>query len=474
MPANRSSAAQPVLADNEDIFADPISSSDEEISTLPTVRCKQGTNVTSAAGENASRKRTSKPTKTFPRKRLHLVDSEDLETAALPTNPLQDEWSVAMSSSQGRKRKAVYGSQKSQPSSGSRQEFSVPSEVKSVAQGSRGTRFSIPSPNKPSRSGPKARTQRLEVVSPPKKKAGPPPAFTLPDEVEPGSRSTSIGSSSAAVVFDIPESNLTEQLLSASTSIDSLTSLGTFGDIQKNLFETDMAELHTEELAEDLTPRCPLCSAPVSRSHLEEFNYSRRMNIRMQQRFCQSHKRLDALAAAESRGYPSKIDWEHSIKTRIGKQMRHLTKVLMRKIPSHYRTKLEEAAATDNARVSLRRYLRDGYQEVVHPGYYGPKGQRIFTHEITTHMSKALKEALRKDKIIRAAEVGGYISAVLLPELTLRLVMEDQGLADDKVTAALQILEESTQAGIDLWGLEDEEDERVTVPQDDADTVIIA
>ena len=77
-------------------------------------------------------------------------------------------------------------------------------------------------------------------------------------------------------------------------------------------------------------------------------------------------------------------------------------------------------------------------------------------HTIATHMSEALKQELKRDKVARAAGVGGYINAVLVPELAVRLVMEDMGLVDEQ--RARDVLSESSNVGILL----NADDENVT------------
>ena len=74
-------------------------------------------------------------------------------------------------------------------------------------------------------------------------------------------------------------------------------------------------------------------------------------------------------------------------------------------------------------------------------------------HTITTHMSEALKQELKRDKAVRAAGVGGYVNAVLVPELAVRLVMEDMDLADEQ--RARDVLSESSNVGI-LLNADDE------------------
>ena len=50
------------------------------------------------------------------------------------------------------------------------------------------------------------------------------------------------------------------------------------------------------------------------------------------------------------------------------------------------------------------------------------------------------------DKLVRACGLGNYAAAVLVPELTLRLVMDDLETTDEVV--ARRVLDESTEIGL--------------------------
>ena len=191
--------------------------------------------------------------------------------------------------------------------------------------------------------------------------------------------------------------------------------------------------------------RCPLCCAKVDRAHLETFSFGRRLNIRDQQRFCHEHKLRDAERVREKMQYPI-VDWLTLMDDRIPKHIPQLSGILTRSLQSYYRNRLEVAMEEAKAsRKGLQRYLKEGVVEVAKYGYYGPKGARIMGHAITTHMSSTLKRQLKVDKVARAAGVGGYVNAVLVPELAVRLVMEDMDLKNEQ--QARDVLCESSNLG---------------------------
>ena len=435
-----------------DVFADPLSSSEDDGRVL----ARQGSKSPVRSTERPSIKRPLPESKLRTRKRLRLDSPLAVVTVEeAPRDPSVDMFTMTMgSSSQLKKRRPVYGSQSNTRTTLQDQIPSLPI-TKPRKQMTNNTSVpsmdDLPKPTQPSQLLVSRMTDVLEreaVVEP--FKAVP----EMPEEILLGYGSASTATSNTSLVLDIFDSPSARMTINSTDSLDGVPIAAVAFQLPE---EYKLPQKDMEESADpNQDAKCPLCSCPVKLTLLEEFNYGRRMNFRAQERFCQTHKRLDAIDAFKDRGYPVDVDWQHLETVRIPKHVRRLTRVLTRKTPSHYRTQLEQAAAAINARAGLQTYLKKGFEEVVNAGYYGPKGQRIFTDAVTSLMSKPLKEALRRDKIVRSAEVGGYVSTVLVPELTLRLVMEDQGLSDDKVMAGLQILEESTQAGMEMWAQDED------------------
>ena len=83
---------------------------------------------------------------------------------------------------------------------------------------------------------------------------------------------------------------------------------------------------------------------------------------------------------------------------------------------------------------------------------------------IIAHLSDSLRKQAAKDKLVAASGVSGgvsgFVQAVLVPELALKLVSEDMKISDDD---ARDVIAESAELG-DL--LSPEADERVTEPLD--------
>ncbi|OAL33021.1 hypothetical protein AYO22_00106 [Fonsecaea multimorphosa] len=210
--------------------------------------------------------------------------------------------------------------------------------------------------------------------------------------------------------------------------------------------------LHNEEFKEEAelaTARvhCPVCQKPV-RDTISVFvpDNLRTMPFQQQQKFCSQHRLADARGQWEERGYP-RLDWEQLETLRIPRKTQELKRVISRQRSSYYLDELDSKikAAKGNRR-AIRNYLNEGLIDIAKPGYYGPKGARIMVHAITESLSSTLNKALQSDSALRATGVGAYVSAVLVPELTLQLVMEDMNLPTGK--EGRKVLDESTDIGV--------------------------
>ncbi|OQV06985.1 RTC4-like domain-containing protein [Cladophialophora immunda] len=210
--------------------------------------------------------------------------------------------------------------------------------------------------------------------------------------------------------------------------------------------------VHNDEFKVEPEPRsagvcCPVCQRPV-RDTMSVFvpDNLRTMPFQQQQKFCSQHRLADARGQWEDRGYP-KLDWEKLETFRIPKKTQELGRVISRESSSYYLDQLDaKIKAAKGNRRTIRNYLNEGLIDIAKPGYYGPKGARIIVQAITESLSKTLNKALQSDPALRAAGVGAYVSAVLVPELTLQLVMEDMKLPTAK--EGRKVLDESTDIGV--------------------------
>ncbi|EXJ74293.1 uncharacterized protein A1O5_02589 [Cladophialophora psammophila CBS 110553] len=281
------------------------------------------------------------------------------------------------------------------------------------------------------KAGHKMTIPRLLGETPEPKKAD----FRLPEIPD----FSSSGDAENPVAFDVDSPRSEGRRRSGSTS--SLSSV----DDMFLLMHNDEFKIEPDPALSGIC--CPVCRKTVrdSISLLVPDNL-RTMPFQQQQKFCAQHRLADARGQWEERGYP-KLDWEKLETFRIPKKTQELKRVISRQRSCYYLDELDaKIKAAKGNRRAIRNYLNEGLIDIAKPGYYGPKGARIMVHAITESLSKTLNKALQSDSALRTAGVGAYVSAVLVPELTLQLVMEDMKLPTAK--EGRKVLDESTDIGV--------------------------
>ena len=167
-------------------------------------------------------------------------------------------------------------------------------------------------------------------------------------------------------------------------------------------------------------PVCPMCNLPVEQSLLDDFSKThKRMGIVQQQKFCDLHRRLSARDQWIERGYPE-IDWLR-LDLRISKHHDFLRDILRGK-PSHFTDVFYRTVKSGGNKTMLKT------EESLTPGYYGPRGQRAISDNIIKNFSDLLHERAIEDRLIAARGDAAYLQSVLVPEVAVRLIMEDMDL----------------------------------------------
>ncbi|KAI0147978.1 hypothetical protein F4776DRAFT_605422 [Hypoxylon sp. NC0597] len=184
------------------------------------------------------------------------------------------------------------------------------------------------------------------------------------------------------------------------------------------------------------TARCPMCHEVVDAELLAKHSDHGRMNIRKQAAFCRLHKRQTALSARSQKGYP-KINWR-TLDTRLEKHQDMLKGILEGTRQSHYREILRENVDSGKNRTLLKT------QDSLTPGYYGPRGLRAMTEYIMRTLSSVVRKRAVEDRLVSARGYTGYVQVVLVPELAVRLIMEDMSVAEED---ARKIMEDSIEFG---------------------------
>lgn len=208
-----------------------------------------------------------------------------------------------------------------------------------------------------------------------------------------------------------------------------------------------------------LSQRCPVCRKFVTDStRLFVPENLRKLTWQKQQDFCLDHQLSEARDFWEQSKYPE-IQWDDLERNRIPAKLSSLKEIISRQRSSFYLDELDHRIqeAKGNRR-KIQAYLNHGVVDVAKPGYYGLKGSRIMVNAITESLTEALVDALQTDSAIRHAGVGAYVSAVLVPELTLLLVMEDMHLDDPE--KGRRVLDEGSPVGV-LLNPDDDHIERI-------------
>ncbi|KAI0842291.1 hypothetical protein F5Y06DRAFT_285060 [Hypoxylon sp. FL0890] len=184
------------------------------------------------------------------------------------------------------------------------------------------------------------------------------------------------------------------------------------------------------------TARCPMCHEVVDAELLAQHSDHGRMNIRKQTAFCRLHKRQTALSARSQRGYP-KINWK-TLDTRLEKHQGMLKGILEGTRQSYYRQVLRENVESGKNRTLLKT------ADSLTPGYYGPRGLRAMTEYIMRTLSSVVRKRAVEDRLVSARGYTGYVQVVLVPELAVRLIMEDMDVTEED---ARKIMQDSIEFG---------------------------
>ncbi|KAL2449909.1 hypothetical protein ABEF95_014578 [Exophiala dermatitidis] len=452
----------PTAQDEDDlaIYAQPLSSDDEDYNTATKPDANSLAKDCESKMAKASRpspKRTSPTTASRRSKRRKLVDEPSLDTLSAVTTEFtavpdpMAEWTS--SGSQKRRLQKSYANrktfQKPEPLKNKPtfpvdgQEFVSHSAVNKHENGPnvKGDFMSTAAvAGKSKIKSSSTLKSNLNIAELPKKETPRERGFQLPDL--PSFTSTA---TTTATLFEEDASNNRENSRRRSGSTSSLSSVDSMFILehQGELLEQDDI---TSQGSQASDVRCPVCQKAVKDSaSLFVPDNLRTLSFKKQQDFCLQHQVAEAHEQWHDRGYPD-INWDNFETVRIPPKLPVLKEIINRSTPSYYLDQLDEKikAARGN-RKAVKLYLNEGIVDVAKQGYYGPKGARVMVGAIMTELTKPLNQALKSDSALRAAGVGGYVNAVLVPELTSLLVKEDMKLKNGE--EARNVLDESSQIG---------------------------
>ncbi|ORY66265.1 RTC4-like domain-containing protein [Pseudomassariella vexata] len=177
-------------------------------------------------------------------------------------------------------------------------------------------------------------------------------------------------------------------------------------------------------------PRCPMCHAPVDPDMLKKHSNHGRMNIKQQTSFCRLHKRKSAQRDRSAQGYPD-IDWVN-LEVRLIEHETFIKDILQGARSSYYASLLNDKVDTGQNRTLLKT------DDSLTPGYYGPRGLRVMTEFIMRTFSDTVRKRAVEDRLVSARGYTGYVQAVLVPELAIRLIMEDMKVGEEDARVILR------------------------------------
>ncbi|EXJ56975.1 hypothetical protein A1O7_07319 [Cladophialophora yegresii CBS 114405] len=437
--------------DNHFVYAPPEDSSEEEtaLSEKPASGSQEDLKARTREAVSSPAKRSATTAAASRSKRQKVTNAPPLEQLEVPeAQPPDDLFGFPSSSSQKRRHTKVYGKKfvKIDPiedeldSSEKKDQFSAPEIVEMHVKSIKKTKFQL--------------VDHVAGLSPMRSKTKAKQKLVAPGSPVPTARSTKVQFQK----FDLPD-------FPSSNETDNTNSFDVFESPAKerrkrsgstsSLSSVDELAIlaHEHDFKAEQEPdtsgiSCPVCEKPVHDSvSLFVPDNLRTLPFQQQQKFCSRHQVADAKEEWDERGYPKKIYWEELEDFRIREKIPSLKMVISRQAPCFYLAELDaEIKAAKGNRRKIRNYLNEGLINVAKAGYYGPKGARIMTNAVTSALTETLNTALQSDSALRAAGVGAYVSAVLVPELTLQLVMDDMNLKTAK--EGRRVLDESTEMGV--------------------------
>lgn len=178
-----------------------------------------------------------------------------------------------------------------------------------------------------------------------------------------------------------------------------------------------------------------MCSQAVDGALLQSFTRGAHLSIDRQLKFCRLHKKKTAEATWKTKGYPT-INWD-TLGSRLSRHDKFIRRIVNGE-DSHYRSLLAARVSKGQER-TLRKTERS-----LAPGYYGPRGMRAMSEHLVGRFASTLRRRAVEDPIVSARGTAVFVSTVLVPELAVRLIMEDMDVDPD---GARSILEASVDVG---------------------------
>jgi hypothetical protein len=206
---------------------------------------------------------------------------------------------------------------------------------------------------------------------------------------------------------------------------------------------------------------CPFCRRKLP----DSFTETPPTSSRAQFGYCQRHENSSIIATGKLKGYPSSFDFT-LVKSRVVDMLPEIRKIIDSLSESEFMTNLRSKTSrrTAAAPMSMINFFEDSQ-----PGYYGSRGSEVISQTLMRNYGDYLRGSNERFEDVKyCGGITGFISSVLVPEVGVRLIMEDMDVTRHR---AKQIMKESVSYGtaihacVEILEISDDEDD------DDGDLV---
>jgi hypothetical protein len=185
--------------------------------------------------------------------------------------------------------------------------------------------------------------------------------------------------------------------------------------------------------------KCPFCRKGLPNAFVEEPPTAPRARYG----YCKRHEDATTLEEGKRRGYPELFDF-NIIQSRVLSVLKNIQiqQIIKGEQKSEILQKLRTSTSNRNAATPMAMFQ---VFDLTQPGYYGPRGVELITRLVMERFADEIRHSTKLPEALRfCGGVMGYVSSVIVPEVGIRLIMEDKDIDWAK---ARQIMKESVAYG---------------------------
>ena len=205
--------------------------------------------------------------------------------------------------------------------------------------------------------------------------------------------------------------------------------------------------------------KCPFCRKVLPNTFVEEPPTAPRARYG----YCKRHEDVATLEAGKRKGYLESFDFIF-IQSRVLTLLKNLQiqKIIRGEQKSEILQTLRTSTSNRNAATPMAMFQ---VFDLTQPGYYGPRGVELITRLVMEKFADEIRNSKKLQESLRfCGGVMGYVSSVIVPEVGIRLIMEDKDIDWEK---ARQIMKESVAYGSVINPALAEENEDEDVDEED-------